>query len=197
MKIAFIGKMMSGKTTSAIHLSKNHGFTRLAFADPIKVASAVMLNTFSMFVSDVVDKRILPIWDYDRIQEYKTDPAVRKLLQLVGTELGRQLIGYENLWVDMLMKEVEYLESSGTRDIVIDDCRFPNEAEALRESGFTLIRVTRPDDEREALVREKYPDTFEEILSHPSETSLDVFPSYNIYAKDVESLLKQVELFVN
>lgn len=189
MKVAFIGKMMSGKTTSANYLVRNYGFTRLAFADPVKVAAAKLLNLLEIEIGPEGSwESEDAFWDYDRIQREKGNPAVRKLLQLVGTELGRELIGYEDVWVDLLLSQVDNHEH-----VVVDDCRFPNEAEALRDAGFSLIRVTRPENDRIALVKARYPTTFKDILSHPSETSLDGFDADNTFdARNLQELEAQI-----
>ncbi len=84
-------------------------------------------------------------WVYDLIQSRKGETQVRKALQLVGTELGRQLIGYENIWVDIFKREVSScLNYTPDQKIVVDDCRFPNEAQALNELGFTVYSCFTP-----------------------------------------------------
>jgi hypothetical protein len=129
------------------------------------------------------------VWTFADVEQNKGNPAVRKLLQLVGTELGRELIGYENVWVDRLIRA-----AYGKDNVVIDDCRFPNEAAALREHGFTLVRVTRPDIDRMLMMKDKYPDNFKEILTHASETALDNFEADMVlYAESLDSLYEQVE----
>ena len=129
------------------------------------------------------------IWTLDDVEASKGHPSVRKLLQLVGTELGRQLVGYEDVWVDKLIAASEFLDN-----VVVDDCRFPNEAEALRKNGFVLVRVTRPEKDRIAAVKERYPDNFEEILSHPSETSLDDFEAdITMWARTLDELHEQTQ----
>lgn len=184
MKIAFIGKMFSGKTTAADYLVNQHAFTKLAFADPVKSISADILNLVASRLGQPMT------WTYEEIQRRKGEAQVRKLLQLVGTELGRELIGYEDVWVDLLVHDVR-----GRDNIVIDDCRFPNEAQALKDSGFLIVRMNRPEEDRIALMKEKYPTTYENILHHPSETSLDDFKADLILsASDVQSIYKSVEI---
>ena len=77
----------------------------------------------------------------------------RKLLQLLGTECGRQII-HPNIWVNSLF--ADYKKDSNW---IITDVRFPNEAQAIKDKGGIMIRINRPlyrlDDQ------------------HPSETALD------------------------
>jgi hypothetical protein len=232
LKIAFIGKMFSGKTTAADYLTEFHGYERLAFAKPVKNLAAEILSlvesriggsAVSMIkfkglpteqeVIDLKDKikkeyhshkpivltdgmsiERLPsrVWTFSDVEQKKGHPAVRKLLQLVGTELGRDLIGYEDVWVDQLLSAAQNVEN-----VVVDDCRFVNEAEALRENGFVLVRVTRPEEDRLAMMQTRYPANFDEILNHPSELALDGFEA-NVtwYAESVDELLERVEQLI-
>jgi hypothetical protein len=234
MKIAFIGKMFSGKTTAAEYLVNRHGYERLAFARPVKELAAEILtlledriganvpsfismnNPTSQEIDDMrqqlveaykpenihtpivfpdnvrVEKLPPKVWTFADVEQKKGHPAVRKLLQLVGTELGRELIGYENVWVDKLIQRALHIENA-----VVDDCRFPNEAEALRRHGFTIIRVERPVADRMEMMVENYPETYQEILLHPSELGLDSFEADVIfYAENLDQLYNQVETIV-
>jgi hypothetical protein len=83
-------------------------------------------------------------------------PEVRQLLQRTGTDAGRRVLG-ENVWVDAVMADLP------DTDVVFTDCRFPNEAQAIKDAGGYLVRVTRPGFE-------PGPD------AHESETALDGYP---------------------
>jgi ribosome-binding protein aMBF1 (putative translation factor) len=62
----------------------------------------------------------------------------REFLQFFGSEICRRI--YEEIWVSRLIKDVE---SEGSLLAVIDDCRYPNEAEAIQNAGGKVIRLTR------------------------------------------------------
>ena len=62
----------------------------------------------------------------------------REFLQFFGSEVCRRI--YEEIWVSRLVKDVE---SEGSLLAVIDDCRYPNEAEAIQNAGGKVIRLTR------------------------------------------------------
>lgn len=64
--------------------------------------------------------------------------TVREILQKMGTEAGRETFG-EDLWVQNMLCRM-----SDSDDIAIDDCRFLNEAAALKSEGFTVIGIDRP-----------------------------------------------------
>lgn len=91
-----------------------------------------------------------PLYDmqnyiYSRIGQ--TPIKDRKLLQWLGTEWGREQD--ENLWVNVWLKDtMRALEDNATSVIVCDDCRFNNEAEAIRSLGGKVIKVQATKDTR-------------------------------------------------
>jgi hypothetical protein len=68
----------------------------------------------------------------------KEVPEVRALLQRMGTEVGRDLLGAD-IWVDALFKRIEPRQK-----IAIVNVRFPNEYRAVRNMGGEVWRVDRP-----------------------------------------------------
>lgn len=202
--VAIVGKAHSGKTTLANALV-GRGFQRFAFADPVKLVSAAMLNTFLFEVG--ADPQH---YDIDKINSIKGHPSIRKLLQVVGTELGREWLGPQSLWIDLFEGSIEdakhTAESADTPLwIVCDDCRFENEAARLSEMGFMLFKLERNEEERVASIRaatrDTNPDwddarlnkTVEEILSHPSETEVDkIKPDFVIQSLTVDQLVGDI-----
>ena len=98
----------------------------------------------------------------------------RKLLQLLGTEVGRQII-HPSIWVNALFadyKGVERLMNRGENrsyyeedypNWIITDVRFPNEVEAIENNGGIVIRIDRKSV--------SYGTEF--TIEHDSETVLD------------------------
>lgn len=88
----------------------------------------------------------------------------RTLLQTLGTQYSRQIV-HPNIWVNATMSD--YVVSQfvdGTikePNWIITDCRFPNEANAVKERGGINIRVNRPSTV--------------EVSTHESETALDSY----------------------
>lgn len=77
----------------------------------------------------------------------------------------------ENVFVDNLLT---YLDEFPTgRPVVVDDCRFPNEVEALEERGFMFIRIWADEDTRVHRLQAKGKFQTREQLEHESETALD------------------------
>lgn len=151
---AQVGKDEVGKI-----LVKNHGFKRYAFADILRKA----LYNLNPTVQGV-DFKNYSCYEYYTIQELVDDlgweeakkfPEVRSLLQRMGTECGRKLFG-EHFWVNQTFEKMEkdgvivfsnqpygYESCIHYENVVITDCRFDNEAQAIKDRGGVFIKVTR------------------------------------------------------
>lgn len=77
----------------------------------------------------------------------------RKLFTLLGTECGREII-HPNIWCNSLFSGYKDIKgiggltdkpfNLGKPDWIITDVRFPNEVQAIKDRGGTVIRVNRP-----------------------------------------------------
>ena len=88
----------------------------MAFADHFKV--------------ECITKRNVP---YEKVFKEK-DKISRRLLQIVGTEEGRNVYG-DDIWVNTLETWLNIYKSRGVERFVICDVRFQNEA-----SGAALLK---------------------------------------------------------
>jgi hypothetical protein len=155
--VGLSGYARSGKNEAA-NVLVTRGWRQAAFADKLKdfLYSQNPLipghyGAGNLRLRTLVDR---VGWDYAKV----TYPEVRALLQRTGTEAGRQVLG-QNVWVDALLDQ-----HADAPALVVTDCRFPNEADAIRERGGILIRVDRPGV---GPAKDKYG------RAHVSETSLD------------------------
>ena len=64
--------------------------------------------------------------------------TAREFLQFFGTEICRKI--YSNVWTNRAIKNIQEEQSLLA---VIDDCRFKNEADAVKAAGGKVIRLTR------------------------------------------------------
>lgn len=64
--------------------------------------------------------------------------TAREVLQFVGTEIFRRM--YQPVWVNLLINKIK---ADSPLVAVIADCRFDNEAQAVKEEGGTIVRLTR------------------------------------------------------
>lgn len=137
--IALLGKINSGKTTCAKYLEQKYGFTRLSFASPLKEM--------------LVKAGILTWQDI----ENKTTFA-REMMQKIGTDFVRNQID-PDFWVKKLVAHLIDLKKKGHTRFVIDDVRFPNEAESIKKMNGILIKLERTSSEKNNHESECYIDT--------------------------------------
>ncbi len=135
MIIALMGYARVGKDAIAQEFVMNNSFERIGFADSLRE----MLYKFNPSLINNEDGTIVNIKDY--VDKYGWEDAksfyfVRESLQILGSEAGRDVLG-ENIWIETLFKK-----PTGAR-IIIPDCRYINEAQAVRERGGVVIRIKR------------------------------------------------------
>lgn len=127
--VALTGAAGSGKSTATKFLVERHGYTLVKFAGPLKR----MMYALGLTEEEVEGElKELP---QDRL--YGKSP--RYLMQTIGTNWARDLIG-EDFWVRMWQGEVSALLDVGGR-VVCDDCRFPNEATAIKAKQGMIIKL--------------------------------------------------------
>ena len=148
--IGLCGHAGAGKDTVRQFLANDHGFTGLAFADPLRDMVMALLD--HVYANHYATRRDLKEVDVPVI-----GASYRKLAQTLGTEWGRQTIR-ESLWADIAMAKARLAMARGEH-VVISDVRFPNEVKAIRWHGGVIWTVTRPqliavrDHVSEALAR--------------------------------------------
>ena len=146
--IGVTGKKRAGKDTFAEALIEDRGFTRVAFADPLR-ESLYALNPF--LPPGTVSPGQLAPYTPIRLRDYvdglgwhdaKDHPEVRRLLQEHGLAMRNH--AHPDVWVDAAMRKARpILEGGG--GVVITDVRFPNEAARIKTRWGLLVRVTRPN----------------------------------------------------
>jgi hypothetical protein len=139
--IGLAGKKQSGKDTVADYLVEQYGYIKLGFADAVKhmalVIDPVLPVAHAKFGGYIYLTMLVTELGWE---EAKKIPAVRKFLQTLGTEAGRNILG-EDVWVNALLK---YVEEYDLRDVVIKDVRYSNEA---RVCNFTVHIVRDGTDD--------------------------------------------------
>ena len=85
----------------------------------------------------------------------RNSPEVRRLLQVFGTEVGRDMLGPE-VWINQVFKKLDTFPAD--QSVAITDVRFPNEADALWARGGFLVRLNRDTSQHRG------------VMDHRSET---------------------------
>ena len=78
---------------------------------------------------------------------------IRKLLQIEGTEKGRNIYG-EDIWVRYLEAWYELHKSRGIKYIIIPDVRFKNEYDFIKKNNGIVFRINAPNRNEKRLREE-------------------------------------------
>jgi ectoine hydroxylase-related dioxygenase (phytanoyl-CoA dioxygenase family) len=146
--IGLSGYARSGKDEAAKVLVEEFGFTRVAFADKLRdflyalnpmVIHAQEINPKDgshkkdiKYVQDVIDE-----YGWDKYKETIFGDEIRRLLQRLGTEAGRETM-WDSIWID-----AAFAGLSDDAKVVVSDARFINEFEAVVSRGGFILRIER------------------------------------------------------
>jgi hypothetical protein len=139
--IGICGLIGAGKDTVADYLVNLHEFRRESFANSLKDSVAAVFGWDRELLEGRTKQsrewreQVDEFWA-DRLKMPKLTP--RWVLQYWGTEVCRRAF-HDDIWVASLENRLRQSKD----DIVITDCRFPNELKAIRKAGGKIIRVKR------------------------------------------------------
>ncbi|MFE9335285.1 hypothetical protein [Streptomyces sp. NPDC007063] len=141
--IALIGLARSGKDTIADYLVREHGYQRVAFADPLKdMALRIdpLIDGYTHADGENVQIRLSEVVERPGWERAKaTYPKVRRFLQDLGVAVRA---AQPDFWLSRGLDAIQ--AAGGDTPVVVTDCRFVNEAKALEALGFLIASVTRP-----------------------------------------------------
>lgn len=144
MIIGICGFIGSGKDTIADYLVNFHEFRRESFAGTLKDAVAAVFGWDRTLLEGRTKQarewreQVDPWWA-ERLDMPNLTP--RWVLQYWGTEVCRKAF-HDDIWIASLENKLRLAKDN----IVISDCRFPNEIKSIKEAGGIVIRVKRGDD---------------------------------------------------
>lgn len=208
MLIGLSGFASSGKSTVAEYLHQVHGFHRLSFAGALKDIAAITFGWNR--------ERLQGATPEDRAWREQPDPywtqrmgrpfTPRYALQFLGTEVFRNTLS-KNIWIDILVRKIQVLrEENPFVDVVVEDTRFANERQALRELGAIFINIRRPEVETPfhqqlwKAVMDQIPLREEDIPLHRSEwewmTEMNDLGTITINDADIQRLQEEIRQFV-
>jgi hypothetical protein len=141
MIIGVCGFIGSGKDTVADYLTNFHEFRRESFANSLKDAVAHVFGWDRTMLEGRTKQarewreQVDPWWA-QRLNMPNLTP--RLMLQLWGTEVCRKAF-HDDIWIASLENKLR----TSTDNIVISDCRFPNEIKSIRDAGGIIVWVKR------------------------------------------------------
>lgn len=188
------GKLRAGKDAVADYLSETHGFRAMGMSDALNDA-LLTLNpwvalTETTFFTGSGWRNFIPYRELHAEVGYveaKKIPEVRRLLQVLGTEVGREMFD-PDVWAHIAEKRIRSYLADG-RDVVITAVRFPNEVEMINRLGGLTVWVERPETARYEGVGST------ESASHQSENSVGPDDFAYVLTNDgtLDALYRRVE----
>lgn len=178
MIVGVAGFIGSGKDTIADYLITFKGFKRMSYAGPLKDAVASIFGwdrellegttKYSREWRDTVD----PWWS-ERLQLPNLTP--RWVLQQWGTEVGRRAF-HDDIWIASIENQLRTVKD----DIVISDCRFPNELKSIKRAGGVTIRVSRGPN----------PEWYDAAVQYSmgNKHALELLKKYQVHASEYSSV---------
>lgn len=173
MLIAICGHKFSGKSTVANLLHNATGYEVRSFATPLKkmVCALVGCTMDDLEDYDYKENTEVPehLWAYCANGKH----TIRALMQGLGDLMRKE---NPDIFIECTLNSKD--------DFLVSDCRFPNEAKAVKARGGIVIKVVRPDV--------KASD------SHQSETLIDeIDADYTVFNDTtLENLVANVDSLV-
>lgn len=198
--IGLMGKSKSGKNTAGAILTTMGAGQELAFANKLKAICGELFELsyddmyteegksaptkFDAFAcpactsvevkTEVVDRKKLCVCKVcgtvGEPKPFASKWTPRTILQFVGTECFRRIS--PDVWVNFVLKEATRLQREGAEFIVVTDCRFRSEAEAIWKAGGEVWKIRRPEVEKQQTG----------IKGHASETEQDSIGDHEVQA---------------
>ena len=144
MILAITGLIGSGKDTIADYLVTHHGFKRISFAASLKDAVSIIFNWDRELLEGTTKtsrqwREEVDEWWAKRLGIPQLTP--RWVLQYWGTDVLRKHF-HSDIWV----ASVENKLRNSKDNVVITDCRFPNELNSIKNLGGITCRVMRGEN---------------------------------------------------
>ncbi len=137
--VSICGFQGSGKDTIANYLISEYGFVKISFAGAIKDIASIMFGWDRQRLEGLTKEdrewreTVDPWWE----KQLNLPISPRYIMQQFGTELFRRHF-HPDIWVKVVEKKLTEYEN-----IVITDCRFPNEIKMVKDNGGILVHVER------------------------------------------------------
>jgi len=186
IKVAFIGRMRSGKSTASDHLlfKDFKRFHSLSLGNAIKDIS-------DEYFSHLYERKVVGTYPFDTIEVVKP----RKILQHIGQSF-REID--EDIWIKQIENRIKYLDNlKDFRGVIIDDIRQPNEYEWAKENGFVIIKIDTSVDTIKKRM-ESLNEVVDDSFNHDTESHINDFDyDYVISGETNSSICNNLDKLYN
>lgn len=144
MLIGITGLINSGKDTAADYLVTFHGFKRLSYAGALKDTISVIMGWDREMLEGTTKssrkwrEQIDPWWA-KRLNMPNLTP--RWVMQYWGTDVFRNHF-HNDIWIASVENKIR----NSKDNVVITDCRFANEVQAIKNNGGITMRIIRGEN---------------------------------------------------
>ena len=137
------GRLRAGKDCIADYLVAERGFVKIGMSDALHEAMLALdpIVDVGPLYGDIEFERYSDVVAQVGYVEAKKNPEVRRLLQRLGTEVGRAMIG-ENVRVDITARKIERLLAEG-HSVALSGVRFENELRMIHSFAGRTVWVER------------------------------------------------------
>ena len=186
--LAFAGKAGSGKDTAReIYTNLIYGDNGGGFSDSVIVIWSSFADKLKEICGLLSNTPLDYFYEADKKNHYNEvyEMTYRKMAQLVGTECFREVFG-EDVWVKTVIhhaiREIIFHTDQDldvdnvSIHVIVADCRFSNEAIAIRDLGGQVVMIDRNHENDEA------------VSNHASEQLFPIVESLDIILTNQSTL---------
>lgn len=129
--IALTGPKGVGKSSIAKEIESQDWQDRciLSFAEPLRRMASHLMPMQNMTDPELKEAPI----------DWLGGKTPRQILQSLGTDWGRNMVS-PTIWIDTMRR---IITEQALETIIIDDCRFENEADMVRDMGGIVVGLER------------------------------------------------------
>lgn len=158
MIIGVVGLIGAGKDTVARYIVEQYNFERDSFAAPLKECLSIVFGWDRLMLEGLTpehrrQRETIDKWWAEKLNIPELSP--RWVMQHWGTDVMRKHF-HNDIWATSM--EHRLLRHGG--DVVISDCRFPNEIQSIKKAGGIVIQVSKEEPEwfKYAVIHNKGPE---------------------------------------